>query len=65
LYEAAELAVKIAGKGSIIVNDRDLSFPKRGKLNIKKAQVDIDYQPLVGVEEGFQRYYEWLKQTLG
>jgi nucleoside-diphosphate-sugar epimerase len=63
LYEAAELAVKIAGKGSIVVSDRDLSFPKRGKLSIKKAQADIDYQPLVGVEEGFQRYYEWFKQT--
>jgi nucleoside-diphosphate-sugar epimerase len=63
LYEAAELAVKIAGKGSIVVNDRDLSFPKRGKLSIKKAQLDIDYQPLVGVEEGFKRYYEWFKQT--
>ena len=65
LYEAAELAVKIAGKGSIVVNDRDLSFPKRGKLSIKKAQEDISYQPQVGVEEGFQRYYNWLKQTLG
>lgn len=63
LYEAAELAVKIAGKGSIVVNDRDLSFPKRGKLNIKKAQLDLSYQPQVGVEEGFKRYYEWFKQT--
>ena len=63
LYEAAELAVKIAGKGSIVVNHRDLSFPKRGKLSIKKAQLDIDYQPQVGIEEGFQRYYEWFKQT--
>jgi nucleoside-diphosphate-sugar epimerase len=63
LQEAAELAVKIAGSGSIEVRERDLSFPKRGKLNIKKAQLDIAYQPQVSVEEGFQRYYDWLKKS--
>ena len=63
LYKAAELAIKIAGKGSIVVNDRDLRFPKRGKLSIKKAQVDIAYQPQIDIEVGFQRYYDWLKQT--
>ena len=63
LYQAAELAVKIAGKGTIVVNDRDLSFPKRGKLSIKKAQDDIDYQPQIDIEVGFQRYYDWLTQT--
>lgn len=63
LYKAAELAIKIAGKGTIVVNDRDLRFPKRGKLSIKKAQVDIAYQPQIDIEVGFQRYYDWLTQT--
>ena len=63
LYKAAELAIKIAGKGSIVVNDRDLRFPKRGKLSIKKAQLDISYQPQIDIEVGFKRYYDWLKQS--
>ena len=59
LKDAAELAIKIAGKGDLIVADRDLSFPKRGRLSIMKAQRDLGYDPQVGVEEGFRRYYDW------
>jgi len=63
LKDAAELAIKIAGKGDLIVADRDLSFPKRGRLSIMKAQRDLGYAPQVGVEEGFQRYYDWYDQN--
>jgi len=63
LKDAAELAIKIAGKGDLIVADRDLSFPKRGRLSIMKAQRDLGYDPQVGVEEGFQRYYDWYDQN--
>lgn len=63
LKDAAELAIKIAGKGDLIVADRDLSFPKRGRLSIMKAQRDLGYNPQVGVEEGFQRYYDWYNQN--
>ena len=59
LKDAAELAIRIAGKGDLIVADRDLSFPKRGRLSIMKAQRDLGYAPKVNVEEGFRRYYEW------
>lgn len=59
LKDAAELAIKIAGKGDLIVADRDLSFPKRGRLSIMRAQRDLGYAPTVGVEEGFFKYYEW------
>jgi nucleoside-diphosphate-sugar epimerase len=59
LKDAAELAIKIAGQGSLEVAARDLSFPKRGKLSIMKAQRDLDYAPKVNVEEGFRRYHEW------
>ena len=63
LKDAAELAIKIAEKGDLIVTDRDLSFPKRGRLSIMKAQRDLGYSPQVGVEEGFRRYYEWYSQN--
>jgi len=59
LKDAAELAIKIAGQGSLEVAARDLSFPKRGRLSIMKAVRDLGYSPQVNVEEGFRRYYEW------
>jgi UDP-glucose 4-epimerase len=63
LLYAAELAVKIVGKGSIEVKDRDLDFPSRGALNIEAAKRDFGYDPQVDVEEGFQKYYEWLSNS--
>jgi nucleoside-diphosphate-sugar epimerase len=63
LKDAAELAVKIAGKGRLEIAPRDLSFPKRGRLNISRAQKDLGYTPTVNVEEGFQRYYSWYEQN--
>jgi nucleoside-diphosphate-sugar epimerase len=60
LLEAAELAVRIAGSGTIQVNDRDDSFPSRGQLNIIRAQNDFSFTPTVNIEEGFQQYYDWL-----
>jgi len=63
LKDAAELAVKIAGKGTLEIAPRDLSFPKRGRLDISRAQKDLGYVPTVNVEEGFQRYYNWYEQN--
>lgn len=63
LLEAAELAVKLAGKGSIEVRDKDADFPSRGALNIDAAKRDFDYDPKIDVEEGFQAYYEWLSNS--
>jgi nucleoside-diphosphate-sugar epimerase len=63
LLEAAELAVKIVGKGSINVRDKDVDFPSRGALNIDAAKRDFGYDPKVDVEEGFQAYYEWLSNS--
>lgn len=63
LKEAAELAISIAGKGNLVVADRDLSFPKRGRLSIARAQEELGYSPTVGVEEGFQRYFKWYEQN--
>ena len=61
LLEAAELAVKIAGQGNIQVNNPDNNFPSRGQLNTIRAQNDFGFYPTVNIEQGFQEYYEWLK----
>jgi UDP-glucose 4-epimerase len=63
LLDAAQLAVKIAGKGTINVRDKDSDFPSRGALNIDAARRDFGYNPKVDVEEGFERYYEWLSNS--
>jgi nucleoside-diphosphate-sugar epimerase len=64
LLDAAELAVKIAGKGTIEVRDKDADFPSRGALNIDAARNDFGYDPKVDVEQGFQAYYEWLNNSV-
>ena len=63
LKDAAELAIKIAGQGSLEVAPRDLSFPKRGRLDISRAVRELGYTPQVNVEQGFQRYYDWYIQN--
>ena len=64
LLAAAELAVKIAGQGDIIVQDRDADFPSRGALNIDAARNDFGFDPKVDIDEGFQIYYDWLKDSV-
>jgi nucleoside-diphosphate-sugar epimerase len=60
LLDAANLAVRIVGKGTVEVRDKDADFPSRGALNIDAARRDFGYNPQVDIEEGFQRYYDWL-----
>ena len=64
LLEAAELAVKIAGLGKIRVQPRDNNFPQRGQLNTLRARSDFGFYPTVNIEEGFQEYYDWLKNSI-
>jgi nucleoside-diphosphate-sugar epimerase len=63
LKDAAELAIKIAGRGSLEVAPRDLSFPKRGRLDISRAVRELGYAPKINVEQGFQRYYDWYSKN--
>jgi UDP-glucose 4-epimerase len=60
LLEAAKLAVKIVGQGTIQVNDADSTFLSRGQLNITKARKDFGFDPVVDIEQGFHEYYKWL-----
>jgi nucleoside-diphosphate-sugar epimerase len=63
LKDAAELAINIAGQGSLQIEDRDLAFPKRGRLNIDRAVKDFGYAPTTNVEEGFVKYHEWFRSS--
>jgi len=64
LLNAAEMIVRIVGKGTVEVRDKDADFPSRGALDIDRARVILGYDPKIDVEEGFQRYYEWLNNSL-
>jgi nucleoside-diphosphate-sugar epimerase len=64
LLEAAEMIVKIVGKGTIEVQDKDADFPSRGALNIDRARTILGYDPKVDVEQGFREYYEWLSNSV-
>jgi nucleoside-diphosphate-sugar epimerase len=64
LLEAAEMIVKIVGQGTVEVRDKDADFPSRGALNIDRARTILGYDPKVDVEEGFQKYYEWLSNSV-
>jgi len=64
LLDAANLAVKIAGRGTVEVRDKDADFPSRGALNIDAARRDLGFDPRVDIEEGFQRYHDWLKDSV-
>jgi UDP-glucose 4-epimerase len=61
LLAAAKMAVNLAGKGTIEVRDKDADFPSRGALDITAARRDFGFDPKIDVEQGFQIYYNWLK----
>jgi nucleoside-diphosphate-sugar epimerase len=63
LLEAATMAIKIAGRGTVEVRDKDADFPSRGALNITAARTDLGFAPTVDVEEGFRRYHAWFKAS--
>jgi len=63
LLEAATMAIKIAGSGTVEVRDKDADFPSRGALSINAARTDLGVAPMVDVEEGFRRYHAWFKSS--
>jgi nucleoside-diphosphate-sugar epimerase len=63
LLDAANLAVKIVGRGTVEVRDKDADFPSRGALNINAARRDFGFDPKVDIDQGFQRYYDWLSTS--
>lgn len=64
LFQAAELAIKLSGKGKIEVEPKDQDFPSRASLNIDKARNDLGFDPKYDIEHGFVKYYDWLTEYL-
>ena len=64
IKEAAETAVKIAGKGTVEIIDRDKNMPSRGTLNIDKAKTDLNFDPKINIEQGIKLYYEWIRNSV-
>jgi UDP-glucose 4-epimerase len=64
LLQAAELAVKLMGGGDIAVGNRDQDFPSRGALNIDAARRDLGFDPQVDIEQGFDLYAQWLRNSV-
>jgi nucleoside-diphosphate-sugar epimerase len=64
LLSAATLVTKIVGKGSVIINHRDMSYPVRGQLSIQQAKKDLGYSPTIDIEKGLLEYYEWLQKSI-
>lgn len=63
ILEAAKLAVKIVGKGNIIIRNKDSNFPSRGTLDIHAASTDFNFSPTVDIEQGFTIYHEYIQHN--
>jgi UDP-glucose 4-epimerase len=60
--DAAHIMTTIVGGGQIRVTERNKEMPRRGYLQIAKAERLLGYEPKVYIEEGFQKYYAWAKR---
>lgn len=64
LYDAAKLIVtRIGSRSHIVVNHRDMSFPRRNILSNAKARRELTFNPVIDIDQGFKSYYHWLLST--
>jgi nucleoside-diphosphate-sugar epimerase len=61
LLQAATLIKQITKSTSQIhIDGKDESFPSRGVLSNKKAIIDLQYIPIMSIQNGLTSYYAWL-----
>lgn len=60
LLEAAEVAVKTVGFGTVDSVASDPDFPSRGILDTRAAWRDLEFSAKIDIEDGFRDYYQWL-----
>ncbi len=66
IEDLAKIVKEVTNSNSLLeYHPRDWSFPKRGNLSIENAMNKIDYKPVVDLEEGIKRTYEWTKRFYG
>jgi nucleoside-diphosphate-sugar epimerase len=53
----------LVGQGTIEVREKDADFPSRGALDITAARRDFAFNPKVDIDEGFEIYYRWIKNS--
>lgn len=63
LKDAAEMAIAIAGTGTVEIRGKDADFPSRGRLSVDRAADLLGYTPSVSVPAGFQLYHKWLTES--
>lgn len=64
IKHVAETIVKLVGKGSVDIKEKDKNQPSRGTLDISKAKADFNFDPKTDIEEGIKLYYEWIKDSV-
>ena len=62
IKELADIVVDVVGKGRVVVEERDESYPFRGRLDISEAEHYLGYKPMVDLEQGIEKYYKWFKE---
>ena len=64
ILDAAKIIVNIVGKGEIKIENKHTDYPSRSSLIINKATTELGYVPKTDIKEGFQKCYEWIKNTI-
>ena len=65
LGEAADKIIKLTGsKSKIIDTGKNLLYPSRGTLDVKKAKSFLGYMPNYNFNQGIEKYYEWLQNKI-
>jgi len=63
LQQVAEKIVKLTNRGQVIIQERDQSFPSRGRLSIQKARTLLGYNPTTDIDQGLSDYHDWFHRS--
>jgi len=63
LLDCAKLVKHIIPEAQLLINDRDETFPRRGRLNNNKVNMYFQNHPRTPLHVGLQQYYAWLKNN--
>jgi nucleoside-diphosphate-sugar epimerase len=64
LLDCAKLVKHMIPEAQLLINDRDETFPRRGRLNNNKVNMYFQNEPRTSLPVGLKQYYSWLKNNL-